>query len=379
MEAVGQLTGGVAHDFNNLLTVITANLDLIEARAGSDVKLRKLVDAAQRAAGRGQQLTSQLLAFARRQALRPETVCVNELITELLALARRATGEAITIELALDPALWSCQIDPAQFEAAVLNLVVNARDAMPAGGRVRIETRNITLGRRAAAAIPALPPGPYVLVSVSDNGTGMPAAVLQHAMEPFFTTKEIGKGTGLGLSQVYGFVRQSGGQVQIDSAPGRGTTVRLYLPRSDAVRERRPETSPQRRATHGSERVLVVEDDADVREVVRETLSSLGYHVFVTNNGPEALKVLEHDGPFDLLFTDLVMPNGMSGLELARAARQRCPELRVLLTSGYAPDPALSDELQAGRLDILRKPYRQTTLAMKVRAALESERARPDP
>ncbi|MDQ4060930.1 MAG: ATP-binding protein, partial [Pseudomonadota bacterium] len=268
MEAVGQLTGGVAHDFNNMLTVIVSSLDMIERAAADPPRIRRLAGLAMNAAERGARLTQQLLAFARRQALKPETVHVNRLVREFEPLLQRAVGEAVAVDVRLDPALGPCEIDPAQFQAAILNLAVNARDAMPDGGRLTIETAAVTLDAAAAAAIPEAAPGSYARITVSDTGAGIPPEILPRVFEPFFTTKEVGKGTGLGLSQVYGFVRQSGGFARIDSRLGRGTAVQIYLPHaSDAAREE-TEDAATPRATLRGETILVVEDDDTARTVV---------------------------------------------------------------------------------------------------------------
>jgi signal transduction histidine kinase len=362
MEAVGQLTGGVAHDFNNLLTVIAGNLDFLENRAGSDGAIRRVVDAAQRAVSRGARLTQQLLAFARRQVLRPEILDLGAAVAECEGLARRAVGEAIEVAIVADPDPCPCRIDPAQFDNAILNLAVNARDAMPKGGRLTISVRNVELddGNDLDAE-----PGPYILVSVADTGQGIAPELLDRVFEPFFTTKEIGKGTGLGLSQVYGFVRQSDGHVRIESEVGVGTTVMIYLPKAPGAMVEPEELEGRDAApTPGSETILVVEDNPDVLEVTAATLEALGYRVLSARTGPEALAVLERGEAIDLLFTDVVMPQGISGDELAERARQMRPGLKVLLTSGYAGAMAVAD------LPMLGKPYRQVELANKIRAVL---------
>jgi signal transduction histidine kinase len=378
MEAIGQLTGGVAHDFNNLLTIIVGNIDLLESEAGSDERMQKLIATARRAAERGARLTAQLLAFARRQALRPETCNLNAAILELDILVKRALGESVAVRTDLNAALWPVNVDIAQFESALLNLAVNARDAMPEGGSLTIATRNEVL-EEAAARAAEVQPGRYVVMSVSDTGTGMAPAVRERAFEPFYTTKEVGKGSGLGLSQLYGFVRQSGGYVALDSTPGGGTTVRLYLP--VASREQPPAATepaaPPPGKLRGSETVLVVEDDPGVLEVAVATLRDLGYRILVAHDGREALAFLERDEPIDLLFTDIVMPNGISGVALARAARKLRQDLKVLLTSGYTLQTASPEYGGAREFPVIGKPYRQTELAEQVRRALGRPGRRP--
>jgi signal transduction histidine kinase len=367
MEAIGQLTGGVAHDFNNLLTVVLGSLEQLERHVTSAAG-KRLIELAERGAERGARLTQSLLSFARRQSLRPETVRLNALINEFRELLDRAAGDQVEIQYLLSPAIDPCRIDPTQFQAALLNLVVNARDALSSeGGRISIETGNVRLDETAGADVA---PGDYVGITVADTGGGMTAEVLERAFEPFYTTKEIGKGSGLGLSQVYGFVKQTGGHVALASEPGIGTTVRLYFPRAaaetgGAVGESAAGSIDTQAAK--AETILVVEDDPDLREMVAENLSSLGYRVLTAENGPVALGLIESDPSIDLLFSDFSMPNGMLGDELARRAKAARDGLKVLLTSGYATTPG-------GKADdfaILRKPYRQEELAQAVRDALD--------
>jgi PAS domain S-box-containing protein len=365
MEAVGQLTGGVAHDFNNLLTVVTGNLDLLERVTGTDGPVGRHVAAAQRAAWQGARLAQQLLAFARRQDLHPEVVHLGDAMAEYESLLRRALGESIEVAIAWDSDLWLARVDPAQFENTMLNLAFNARDAMPAGGRLAISLHNAELGD--SNAPPGAAPGDYVLVSVTDTGVGIAPERLERVFEPFYTTKEVGHGTGLGLSQVYGFVQQSGGHVRIESAVGAGTTVMIYLPKAAGIPVGREMPAlPGEELAQGRETVLLVEDDQGVLEVVAAMIEELGYRVLTARNGPEALSMLERGEPIDLLFTDLVMPHGISGGELAQRALQLRPELKILLGSGYSArmSPA------AGDLPILGKPYRQAELATKLRAVL---------
>ena len=379
LDAIGQLTGGVAHDFNNLLTVVIGHLDLAEQALAKPRRMAAhriigLLGGARRAALDCERLTRQLLAFARRDVLRTEVVDLNRIIAGFENLIRRAVGERVTVELSLDPGLWPCRIDPRQFEAAILNLAVNARDAMALGGQIEIKTGNCEIGTDAGAS-PAgatgVAPGAYARLSVADTGTGMTRDVLSRAFEPFFTTKDIGQGSGLGLSQVYGFVTQSGGHVTVDSTPGRGTSVQIFLPRSDE----RPEAALDRDAEAGElpggqETILVVEDNAMVLELAVAMLIDLGYRVRLATDGRAALDILQGGDPVDLLFTDVVMPNRMSGVELAREAQRLRPGLKVLVTSGYsAHAPGAAPEL--GEFPLIAKPYRRADLAKRIRAALD--------
>jgi CheY-like chemotaxis protein len=370
MEAIGQLTGGVAHDFNNLLTIIVGNLDMIVRKPADAQRVGRLATSAMTAARRGAEVTEKLLSFSRRQVLRPETVNPNRLLKDFRTLLQRAVGETIEVRLDLDASLDPVRLDPGQFESAVLNLAVNARDAMPGGGTLTVRTCNAHLDAAELAERPDLSPGPYVLVSVSDTGHGMDAATLAHAFEPFFTTKDIGKGTGLGLSQVYGFVRQAGGHAQIKSEPGGGTSVELYLPRSEErASERRPDGSvPLRRAAAG-EVVLVVEDEPAVLEMAVESLTELGYRTLTATQAAEALERLGGPERIDILFSDVVMPGGMNGVQLSVEARRLRPGLRVLLTSGYTGS-ALDGQGVPDDLPLLSKPYQREELATKLRIVL---------
>jgi nitrogen-specific signal transduction histidine kinase len=377
MEAVGQLTGGVAHDFNNLLTVIIGNIDFLEGEAGNNPRLRKLTATIRRSAERGARLTTQLLAFSRLQPLRPETCNLNGLIIDFDTLIRRALGETIAVRSNLHPGLWPCNVDPAQFEAAILNLIVNARDAMPAGGTLSIATQNVTLAAGDQTTDDDIAPGPFVMITIADTGTGMAPDVLERAFEPFYTTKEVGKGSGLGLSQLYGFVRQSGGTVKIASEIGKGTAVTVYLPKAARmVAEGEPPKSPIK--PKGSETVLVVEDDPDVLDIAVATLTDLGYRILVAYDGVEAMAILERDEPIDLLFTDIVMPYGISGIQLARQARKLRQDIKILLTSGYTMQTLSADYGAEKEFTIIGKPYRQAELAEHVRRALRGRDAAPD-
>ena len=364
MEAIGQLTGGVAHDFNNLLTAIIGNLEMLATLLPAGDPGKRYAEAALRAAARGSRLTEHLLAFSRRQEIRPQTVNINDLLRESLMLCQKTVGEGVQIALELQDEIWACQIDPAQFGAAILNLAANARDAMSRSGRLTLRTENVTTTSGPSAEQPA---GDYVVLSVSDTGCGMSAEVLARAFEPFYTTKEIGKGTGLGLSQVYGFARRSGGMASLESKVGEGTTVRIYLPCGKAadpvVRERLDETRPT------GATILVVEDDPDVLEVVVGILSDLGYRTLVASNGHEALAILNCDHSVDLLFTDIVMPAGMNGTELARRASSLRPDLKILLSSGHARETGRAHSTPI-EFPFIAKPYRPTALGKKLEEVL---------
>ncbi len=380
MEAIGQLTGGVAHDFNNLLTVIVGGLDMVLRRPERTERVVRLAEAAMTAARRGEQLTQQLLAFSRRQMMRPQTLDPARLLDGFRSLATRAVGETVTLRFDLGPALHPIRIDPAQFESAVLNLIVNARDALQdrgaagaAGGRdpcIAVGCRNVVLDDDAAAER-GLGPGAYVEVAVADNGPGFDDRTLTRAFEPFFTTKEVGKGSGLGLSQVYGFMRSAGGDVRIDTAPGSGTTVRLCFQRSlePIAAEALPAVVAPLREAVGDETVLLVEDDEQVLGMAVESLEELRYAVVVARNAGEALEQLRSGRRIDLLFTDVVMPGGMNGAELAGEARRLRPGLRVLLTSGYVGEAGIGQEFASG-LPLLSKPYRRDELAETLRESL---------
>ncbi|GJD53002.1 Sensor histidine kinase RcsC [Methylobacterium crusticola] len=376
MEAIGQLTGGVAHDFNNLLTVIVGGLDMMIRRPDQVERVKRLAEAAMTAARRGEQLTQQLLAFSRRQMLRPQTLNPNRLLLDFRPLAERAAGGAVALAFDLDPGLDPIRIDPAQFEAAVLNLIVNARDAMDlaaGSARITVRSRNVHLDT-AAVLDKGVPPGPYIAVSVTDTGGGIPAEILQRVFEPFFTTKEVGKGTGLGLSQVYGFTRSARGFVSIASDVGAGTTVTLYFPRSsDPAGEETgagPGSAiPLRRAGEG-EAVLLVEDDEQVLGMAVESLEELRYRVIVARNAAEALEHLRGVERIDILFSDVVMPGGMNGSQLAAEARRLRPGLKVLLTSGYVANLNEEQVIDHGELPVLNKPYRRDELARSLRLVL---------
>ena len=372
LEAIGQLTGGVAHDFNNLLTVVIGNLELIAGTRGDPEKIERLAQGALKAARRGEHLVRQLLTYARRQISHPQTVNLNELITNIENLIRRIIGEQIEIVSLLSPILAPVQIDPAQFETAILNLAINSRDAMTGGGRITIETQNVTVDPQYAANDPEVTPGPYVMIAVSDSGAGMTPAVLARAFDPFFTTKEAGKGSGLGLSQVYGFAKTAGGYAKIYSELGIGTTVKLYLPQSSnrpMLLEAGDEPASLQSGT-GRGTILVVEDDEDVLAVTAESLKDLGYQVVTAANTARALEILSGDQPIDLLFSDVIIPGGTNGAQLAARARRVRPELKVLLTSGYTAAALSLEHGLPDNLNVVGKPYQRGELARKLRLAI---------
>lgn len=371
LEAIGQLTGGVAHDFNNLLTVVLGNSEALVERLSDQPKLRHLAQITLTVAERGAELTHRLLAFSRKQALEPKSVDTNDLLAGMVPLLKRTLAEDIEIAFMPGAELWPAVIDPSQLEAAVLNLCINARDAMSGGGRLVIETANAQLDGDYAGQNAEVVAGDYVMVAVSDTGVGIPLENLARVFDPFFTTKEIGKGTGLGLSMVYGFVKQSRGHVKVYSEIGVGTVVKLYLPRSDSAPASIQKHETALADLAGTEKILLVEDDDLVRAHAESVLSALGYRVTVSSNGPAALEVLKGDDTFDLLFTDVVMPGGMTGRMLADQAIALKPGLRVLYTSGYTQNSVVHD----GRVDegvlLLSKPYSRLDLAQKIRAALD--------
>jgi signal transduction histidine kinase/CheY-like chemotaxis protein len=372
LEAIGQLTGGIAHDFNNLLTVVIGNLDLISRAGGDPEKIGRLAQGAMRAARRGEHLVRQLLTYARRQINRPQIVNLNQLIANIENLMHRVIGEQIEVVTRLSPVLAPVQIDPGQFETAILNLAINSRDAMPDGGRITIETQNVTVDRQSAAANSEVTPGPYVMVAVSDAGAGMAPSVLERAFDPFFTTKEVGKGSGLGLSQVYGFTKTARGHVKIYSELGVGTTVKLYLPQSSAraaLPESRAEPALLQPGT-GRGTILVVEDDQDVLAVTAENLRELGYQVVTAIDAAQALEILRGEQPIDLLFSDVVIPGGTNGAQLAMSARDIRPALKVLLTSGYTAAALSLEHGLPDNLNVVGKPYQREELANKLRLAI---------
>jgi signal transduction histidine kinase/ActR/RegA family two-component response regulator len=365
MEAIGQLTGGIAHDFNNLLTVVVGSLDLA-LRHCDDEKVLRLMRNAIQAAERGASLTAQLLAFSRRQRLSPVAIDINRVLTGMSDMLTRSIGPHVQVETDLAGDLWAALADPTQLEVMILNLAINARDAMPQGGSLRIETRNV--GVVPAGLVSDLHPGEYVALSVSDDGSGMTPEVLTRAFEPFFTTKEYGKGTGLGLAQLYGFAKQSGGTARIESELGKGTTVTIYLPRSqsDFVEET---IAPDRRRGRSAARILLVDDDEEVRSVAIATIEELGYEVVGLGSGEDALKVLGQER-FDLLMTDIAMP-GMNGVELAKRVRAMDQRLPILFSSGYADVQSFGENLSEEV--VLKKPFRIADVAARIDAILDGK------
>ncbi len=378
LDLVGQLTGGIAHDFNNLLAVIVGSMEIIRAAVEADGELPRprilrLLTGCEAATDRATRLTQQLLAFARRSELQLDIVTLDEVIVGYEPFLRRALGESISLRLGFEPGLWSCRLDAAQFESAILNLVVNARDAMPSGGELEIATGNVTLDAAAASGAAELKPGDYVLVRVADTGSGMDPDVAARAFEPFFTTKEVGKGTGLGLSQVYGFVKQSGGHIAVDSKPGSGTTFRLYLPRCDHAQPMSsgPDNTGATLLPTGNETVLVVEDNPEVLELARATISDLGYRVLSASDGPSALDMVAQEPLIDLLFSDVVMPGGMNGFDLINKARAIKGGLKALVASGYAHVHRSGSNRP--NVPLLLKPYRRDDLAKCIRQAIDQD------
>jgi PAS domain S-box-containing protein len=371
MEAIGQLTGGVAHDFNNLLTVISGNLEMLEPSV-SNARDRETLREAQEAVQDGAKLTAQLLAFGRRQPLNPEPNDVGPLVSNFAELLRRTLGESIELRITTTGSAHHAVVDATQLQNTLLNLAINARDAMPDGGRLTIEISHARLDADYAQMYPEVRTGRYILISVTDTGEGMTEDVRQRAFEPFFTTKPTGAGTGLGLSMVYGFVKQSGGNIQLYSEPGRGTSVRIFLPLAAGVQEAAGPTAGSAEIdamTGGSETILVVEDDPRLRRVVCSRLGALGYHVIEANNGSNALALLAAHPEIAMIFTDFVMPGGMNGADLAEAALAAKPDLKILFTSGYAEPAVARRKLRAGAW--LKKPYTAVELAGTVRDVLD--------
>lgn len=372
MEAMGQLTGGIAHDFNNLLTVIIGNMEMLEGRLTTALQ-QELAREVLEAADLGARLTARLLAFARKSHLEPEVVNLNDFVLGLTDLLHRTLGSTIALSSALTPRLWSTRIDPSQVESAIVNLALNARDAMPEGGRLMIETANVTVDAAMSEELDGLPPGDYVRLSVLDTGVGMPPEVRERAFEPFFTTKEKGRGTGLGLSMIYGFAKQSGGQATVYSEVGLGTTFNIYLPRDGALGGGDVDGGREIAGSRAGAVILVVEDDPRVRKLTVNRLESLGYVTLIAADAIEALQLLESGAKLDLVFSDLVMPGGISGYDLARRVAVSHPHLPVLLTSGYADELARRDADAVSHLKVLRKPYRQAELAAAIAEALEEK------
>ena len=372
MEAIGQLTGGVAHDFNNILTVITGTIEILGDAVKDRPSLVQITDMISAAAARGADLTRHLLAFSRQQPLQPRNTDVNALVVDAARLLRPTLGEQIEIESMLAHDSSPALIDPSQLSTAILNLALNARDAMPDGGKLTLETRNVVLDESYPSMTSEIRPGNYVMVAVSDTGAGIPGSLLDKVFEPFFTTKDVGKGSGLGLSMVYGFVKQSNGHINIYSEEGHGTTVKLYLPAATGVPEALSAEAGAPGTEHGDESILIVEDDALVREYVMTQIGRFGYHTMAAGNAAEALAIIDGPEHVDLLFTDVIMPGGLNGRQLATEAQKRRPRLKVLYTSGYTENAIVHHgRLDAGVL-LLPKPYLSSDLARMIRTALAS-------
>jgi signal transduction histidine kinase len=375
MEAVGQLTGGIAHDFNNILTVITGTIEILGEAVADRPQLAQIARLIEEAASRGAALTQHLLAFARKQPLQPTSVDINTLIVDTVKLLQATIGERVSIDFVPGEDVAPALVDPSQLATAMLNLALNARDAMPNGGRLRIETTNVELQDNRIPAYDGPAAGQYVMISISDTGHGIAAGELNKVFEPFYTTKEVGKGTGLGLSMVYGFVKQSRGHITIQSEEGRGTSILIYLPRADAEATPVVKMSAPELAEQGHETILIVEDDPLVRSYVLTQIRSLGYRTLSASNGLEALAVLRGSEKIDLLFTDVIMPGAINGRELSIEASGLRPGLKVLFTSGYTENAIDHD----GRLDhgvqLLKKPYRRSDLASMLRIALTTNAA----
>ena len=376
MEAVGQLTGGVAHDFNNLLTVILGNLELIHDRVSDDEATLAMIERGVKASERGAALTHRLLAFSRKQTLMPTNIDASTLVADMTDMLRRTLGETIEITTGGQEELWLCNADQPQLENALLNLSINARDAMADGGRLTIETANISLDDEGAAAQADVELGDYVLLSVSDTGSGIAEETLKHVVEPFFTTKEVGAGSGLGLSMVYGFAKQSGGAVTIHSQLEEGTTVKLYLPRAIELRD-------ETHATEGisdipkaqGENVLVVEDDADVRQLAVGLLSDLGYEISEAGSAEAALDVLKKNSAFDLLLSDVVLPGAMNGPDLGAEVRRRYSITNIVYMTGYAKDAFNGHAELDDRSHVIQKPFKKEDLAVMIRSVLDGDKA----
>jgi signal transduction histidine kinase/CheY-like chemotaxis protein len=371
LESIGILAGGLAHDFNNMLTAINGYSELIIRKLPVDDPIRKQVEEIRKAGERSAELTRQLLAFSRRQILQPTMLDLNGVVTDTSSMLKRLLGEDITITTKLTHDLWKIKADQGQLTQVVMNLMINSRDAMPDGGAITIETANVELDREHSRTHPSSTPGPYIMLRITDTGVGMDDETRQRVFEPFFTTKPVGRGTGLGLSTVYGIVKQSGGNIWVDSEPGKGATFTIYLPQAADEAQRTRADSEQSQPHSGSEKVLLVEDEASVRGLAREILEACGYEVFEASNGHEAFDRFERECvEIDLLITDIVMP-GMSGRELSEKVASRCPHIKVLFTSGYTDDAIIRHGIVDQGKNFLQKPFTFDGLARKVRAVLD--------
>lgn len=380
MQALGQLTGGVAHDFNNLLTIILGNVELIERSIDGDERLKKRLRATHRAAERGADLTRQLLAFGRRQVLETKTTNIHEILFSIATMLKRTIGENIHINIIPNEDEWRIRVDPGQLENAILNLCINARDAMHNGGSITINTANVEMDKNTTISDFQIENGPYVKVVVADTGTGMSKEVINQAFEPFFTTKKSGQGTGLGLSMVYGFTKQSKGYIDIQSKEGAGTAISLFFPAYKESTNELPGTPnwlTEGHALQGNESILIVEDEPDVRDISVSILEDLGYRTLIAGDGNEALEILDKDDDIDLIFSDVVMPGGMTGVELCHKALDLFPDIKVLLTSGYTKDAMFEIGDRDNRLHFIPKPFETVSLARKVRSILNHKEGGP--
>ena len=371
LEAVGQLTGGIAHDFNNLLTVILGNIELLKIKMGQDSNLQNYASLISDASKKGAELTQRLLAFARKQSLKPENIDINQLLRDMKSLLNRTLGENIRIIISENENTWPVLIDANQMEAAMLNLCINARDAMPQGGELTISTEKIVITKHDDLAN-EISPGNYITVKVKDNGTGISNDCLPKVFEPFFTTKEVGKGSGLGLSTVFGFMKQSNGHTTIESSPGKGTCVSMYLPLGLQSEARIEEDNPQELLPGGSEKILLVEDDELVLSLAENLLDSFGYSVMSARDGEEAMYMMQKSPDLDLLFTDVIMPGKMDGISLADSASKLVPKLKILYTSGYTKNKSIEKALKRHHAQLLKKPYHPNQLAFKIREVLDN-------
>jgi nitrogen-specific signal transduction histidine kinase/CheY-like chemotaxis protein len=374
MEAIGRLAGGVAHDFNNLLTAISGFSEIILMKDSTSEETRKYIAEIVRSTERAASLTHQLLAFSRKQVMQPRLLDLNKLIADVNRMLRRLIGEDIELVTSTEPGLWTVKADPIQIEQVLINLAVNSRDAMPGGGKIHIETRNELLAKEQCALSPDVAPGRYVMFSVRDTGQGMDEETRRRLFEPFFTTKEPGKGTGLGLCTVFGIVKQSGGHISVESAPGKGTTMKVFLPRADAFQAPSEGKGEQSGMKSGSETILVVEDEEIVRTMLCRMLRGLGYTIYEAGSVYEAMNIAERNGEkrIDLMITDVVMP-GMNGRELANLLTRLRPGTRVLYISGYTDDAIVHHGVLDGNVHFLQKPFSPKTLALKVREVLEAK------
>jgi two-component system, cell cycle sensor histidine kinase and response regulator CckA len=374
MEAIGQLAGGIAHDFNNLLTAIGGYSEMSIRQLQAEDPLRHNLEEIKKAGDRAAALTRQLLAFSRKQVLQPKVLDLNSIVSEMEKMLRRLIGEDLELGTALDPELGSIKADPGQIEQVIMNLAVNARDAMPAGGKLTIETENVTLNEGYAEQHLAVAPGAYVMLAVTDTGTGMDEKTKTRIFEPFFTTKEVGKGTGLGLSTVYGIVKQSGGNISLHSEVGRGTTFKIYLPLIDEGAPEYKRSPEPEESLKGSETILLAEDEEIVRNLLRDVLKRYGYQVLEATNGGAAFLICErYEGAIHLLLTDVIMPE-MSGRDLENRLRQLRPEMKVLYMSGYMDDSIVQHGIIDSAIPFLQKPFTTEALARKVRAVLQTDK-----